>query len=187
LKNKLNLKMNNIEYVTGQKQLIFNNYLFSATTNIYSDGRIRWKCTTKYNLIFSIKYIILNCFVCYRNCNSCVRILEKVVVKQQDKLHDHPPLSNCEKDVYLEIKAFKERISKDSTLNPKGEYDKIYEKLLKVYSTRELSEYWKTWNSIRGSIWYHQDKNGPTNPESLEDISFTEEFTQTKSSQPFLR
>jgi hypothetical protein len=110
-----------------------------------------------------------------------------VVVKQQDKLNDHPPLSNCEKDVYLEIKAFKERISKDSTLNPKGEYDKIYEKLLKVYSTRELSEYWKTWNSIRGSIWYHQDKNGPKNPESLEDISLTEEFTQTKTSQPFLR
>ena len=55
MKNKLNFKMNNIEYVTGQKQLIFNNYLFSATTNIYSDGSIRWKCTTKYDLIFSIK------------------------------------------------------------------------------------------------------------------------------------
>jgi hypothetical protein len=46
-------------------------------------------------------------------------------------------LANCEKDIYIEIKAFKDRISKDSSLNPKGEYDKIYERLLKVYDERE--------------------------------------------------
>jgi hypothetical protein len=79
------------------------------------------------------------------------------------------------------------KISKDSSLNPKSEYDKINERLLKVYDERELAEYWKSWNSIRGSIWYHQDKNGPKNPESLEDISLTEDYTQTQTNIPFLR
>ena len=131
---------------------------------------------------FFIKYVSFN-----RNCNSSVRILDTVVVKQQDKPHNHPPLFNCEKDVYIEIKAFKDRISKDSTLNPKLEYDKIYERLLKIYNETELAEYWKTWSSIRGSIWYHQDKNGPKNPASLEDILLTEEYTHTKTNRPFLR
>ena len=179
--------MDGIEFISGIKQLIFNNYLFSATTNVYNDGSTRWKCTTKYYLFIQNILIIRTDLSLNRNCNSSVRILERVLVKQLDKPHDHPPLANCEKDIYIEIKVFKDKISKDSSLNPKGEYDKIYERLLKVYNERELAEYWKSWNSIRGSIWYHQDKNGPKNPESLEDISLTEEYTQTKTNKPFLR
>jgi hypothetical protein len=100
--------MDGIEYITGIKQLIFNNNLFSATTNVYKDGSTRWKCTTKYflfiqNILIIRKHLSLN-----RNCNSSVRILESVLVKQLDKPHDHPPLANCEKDIYIEIKAFKD-------------------------------------------------------------------------------
>ena len=101
-----------------------------------------------------------------------------------DKPHDHPPLVNCEKDIYIEIKEFKDKISKDSSFNPKGENDKIYERPLKVYDDIELAEYWKSWNSIRGSILYHLEKNGPKKLESLNNISLTGDYTQTK---PFFR
>jgi hypothetical protein len=90
--------MDGIEYMTGIKQLIFNNYLFSAT-NVNKDGSTRWKCTTKYYLFIQNILIIRKSVSLNRNCNSSVRILERVLVKQLDKPHDHPPLANCEKDI----------------------------------------------------------------------------------------
>ena len=163
--------MESIEYINSnidKTQLVFNNYLFSATSNQYLDGSTLWRCCTK-------------------NCNVNIRILEQIVIKEQSKPHEHPPMSNCEKDVLKEVKILKERVASDMSINPKIEYDNIYEKLLKKYDQTELAEHWKTWNSIRGSIWYHQNQNGPKNPESLSDIILEGEYTETKTKKPFLR
>ena len=42
--------MTSLEYIQttdGKKQLIYNNYLLSATTNKYLDGSTTWKCVIK--------------------------------------------------------------------------------------------------------------------------------------------
>ena len=95
-------------------------------------------------------------------------------------------MSNCEKAVLKETKNFENRLARDSSLNAKGEYQKIYERLLQEHDERELAQYWKSWNSIRGSMWYHQDKNRKKNPESLSDIMLTGEYSETKTKKPFL-
>ena len=67
--------------------------------------------------------------------------------------HNHEPMSNCEISVMSKIEDLKCKICSDA--NVRMTYVSIYRDLLKPFRQLELAQYWKEWDNIKASLYYH--------------------------------
>ena len=125
----------------------------------------------------------------FRNCDVIIKVVNNMVEKENNDIrkHNHEPMSNCEISVMSKIEDLKCKICSDANINVRMTYFSIYEDLLKTFRQLELAQYWKEWDNIKASLYYHRRKHAPALPKTVMDIKIKDDYENTSSGETFLR
>jgi hypothetical protein len=123
----------------------------------------------------------------FRNCDVIIKVVNNMVEKENNDIrqHNHESMSNCEISVMSKIEDLKCKICSDA--NVRMTYVSIYRDLLKPFRQLELAQYWKEWDNIKASLYYHRRKHAPALPKTVMDIKIKDDYENTSSGETFLR
>ena len=95
-------------------------------------------------------------------------------------------MSNCQRDVIIEIENLKQRVQRERDIKVSIEYNKCYNKLLKIYDQGELAEYWSKYEAVRETFHHHMRKSVGPAPATLSGINLEKQYVETDSGVLFL-
>ena len=101
--------------------------------------------------------------------------------------HTDEPMSECEISVIRKVEELKVKICADPNVNVRMSYLNMYEELLQTYKPLELALFWKDWNHIKASLYYHRRKTNPKQPKTIEELEIKNDYTKTSNYETFLR